>query len=502
MNCAEHLDRSEMDFPAPVCLPPTSSRLLRHRPEGVLVIGGADRRLHDLIAGPDARERSIHHPQFHKSSPPKRRSSSNLLPKNLLLDQKDFWTAPVHFSEKQWDWALPSILVGGLLIKADQNIEGHVPTNKSTVSHSVTASNAGVAALVAGGGGLFLLGHLQHDDQKRETGILAGEAAIGAFADNELFKYAAGRERPFTGSGTGRFFVGGDSFPSTHAAVSWAIASVIAHEYTGPLTQLLPTAWPAASVPHAGLGKNISRPTSLSAALWVGTWDTRSSVPTPITATRRWQNMASFISPWKMKNSNPCAKRGTWVRAYVPLDSWVYPAVERLSALGYVTTQSFSLRPWTRLECARLVAEAAKNSADTDAPAEVEQLYRALAHEFGFESELMNGERNLSAQLESVYSRFLEISGTPLTDNYHFGQTLLNDYGRPYQHGFNAIDGASGWATAGPLVLYLRGEYQYAPSGPAPTQVMLNFFNGTDAWPTGPALPMDQSAASASWTRI
>ena len=126
-----------------------------------------------------------------------------------------------------------------MFIKADRSIEKHVPTSKSTISHAVTYSNAGVAALAAGGGGLFLLGHLQNDDQKRETGILAGEAAIGAFLDTEVFKYAAGRERPFTGSGTGRFFVGGDSFPSTHASVSWAIASVIAHEYPGPLTQFL-----------------------------------------------------------------------------------------------------------------------------------------------------------------------------------------------------------------------------------------------------------------------
>src|SRR5262249_50172900 len=26
------------------------------------------------------------------------------LPKNLVLDQKDFWTAPLHFSHKQWEW--------------------------------------------------------------------------------------------------------------------------------------------------------------------------------------------------------------------------------------------------------------------------------------------------------------------------------------------------------------------------------------------------------------
>ena len=119
----------------------------------------------------DEPETPVSSAQPFEQSPPVQIKS---LPKNLLLDQKDFWSAPLHMSEKQWDWALPSVLVGGLLIKADGNIEKHVPTGKSTVSHSVTASNAGVAVLAAAGGGLFLLGHLQKEDQKRETGILAG----------------------------------------------------------------------------------------------------------------------------------------------------------------------------------------------------------------------------------------------------------------------------------------------------------------------------------------
>ena len=412
------------------------------------------------------------------------------LPKNLVLDQKDFWTAPLHFSEKQWNWALPSVLVGGLLIKDDNNIEQHVPTSRSTVSRAVTASNAGVAALTLGGAGLFLLGHLQNDDQKRETGILAGEAAVGAFLDTEVFKYAAGRERPFTGSGTGRFFVGGDSFPSTHAAVSWAMASAIAHEYPGPLTQLF-------AYGVAG---------SVSAARWAGQKHFASDVI--ISSALGWYmgyqvfrsrshysnaDIARYGRFYKGEDDEtfkPFRKTGNMGSTYVPLDSWSYPALERLAALGYIDTQSLSLRPWTRLECARLVAEAARHGADMDAPAQIDQIYQALAKEFGRESALMNGERNLDAQLESVYSRFLGVSGAPLTDNLHFGQTLLNDYGRPYQEGFNAVDGASGWATAGPLVLYVRGEYQSAPSGPAPTQPMLNFFNSTDGWPTTPALPV------------
>ena len=42
---------------------------------------------------------------------------------------------------------------------------------------------------------------------------------------------------------------------------------------------------------------------------------------------------------------------------YVELDSWIYPAIERLAALGYIQDEFLGLRPWTRVECARLVQE-------------------------------------------------------------------------------------------------------------------------------------------------
>jgi Capsule assembly protein Wzi/PAP2 superfamily len=412
------------------------------------------------------------------------------LPKNLFLDQKNLFTAPLRMTEKQWEWVVPGLLVGAGLIASDKTLENHVPKNLTTASHAVTASNAGVAALAASGAGLFLWGHLKSNDQQRETGLLAGEAAIGALADTELLKYITGRERPFVGTSPGRFFVGGDSFPSLHASVSWAIASVIAHEYPGPFTQLL-------AYGVAG---------GVSASRWAGHQHFASEVV--ISSALGWYMGRQVFRSHSRYSDADIARYGTFNRAeeseetetahktrtmgssYVPLDSWAYPALERLAALGYIQTESLSLRPWTRLECARLLAEAAAHNANTDSPAEVQQLYHALSQEFGYESGLMNGSRNLNAQLESVYSRFDEISGTPLTDNYHFGQTRLNDYGRPYEKGFNAVDGASGWATAGPLVLYVRGEYQSAPSAPAPTPAMLDFFNRTDNWPTSPGLPV------------
>jgi len=40
---------------------------------------------------------------------------------------------------------------------------------------------------------------------------------------------------------------------------------------------------------------------------------------------------------------------------------------------------------------------------------------------------------------------------------------LVNDYGRPYQPGFNTVDGAAGSVEYGRFSLYARGEYQHAP---------------------------------------
>ncbi len=67
-------------------------------------------------------------------------------------------------------------------------------------------------------------------------------------------------------------------------------------------------------------------------------------------------------------------------------------------------------------------------------------------------------------RVESVYSVARGISGTPLRDSYHLGSTIINDYGRPYQGGFNNYSGVSGYASAGRFLLHVRGEFHEAPS--------------------------------------
>src|SRR5580658_671881 len=92
---------------------------------------------------------------------------------------------------------------------------------------------------------------------------------------------------------------------------------------------------------------------------------------------------------------------------YVPLDSWIYSAFERLAAEGYVQSAFLSLRPWTRLDCARLIEEAEDQTADlpvTDIPAtsDVFELLRDLKLEFAPELERRSGKPNREFHLESL----------------------------------------------------------------------------------------------------
>src|SRR5882672_6230060 len=153
---------------------------------------------------------------------------------------------------------------------------------------------------------------------------------------------------------------------------------------------------------------------------------------------------------------------------YVELDSWIYPALERLAALGYIHSEFSDMRPWARVECGRMVQEAGMVlDVNPGGSSEAQRFYRLLRNEFELELGEMSGARGEGAvHLESLYSRVVGISGKPLNDSYHFGQTLINNYGRPYQEGFNSYNGFSGYAVAGRFVIYTRGEFQHAPAAP------------------------------------
>ena len=69
---------------------------------------------------------------------------------------------------------------------------------------------------------------------------------------------------------------------------------------------------------------------------------------------------------------------------YISMDSWIYPAMERLYSLGYIDTAFLGLRPWTRLSCLHMLERSqAKIDGAADSPGnrEAHQLFNTLARE-------------------------------------------------------------------------------------------------------------------------
>ena len=188
---------------------------------------------------------------------------------------------------------------------------------------------------------------------------------------------------------------------------------------------------------------------------------------------------------------------------YIPVDSWVYPAVLRLYSLGYLDHVFLGMRPWTRASLAHMLEDAQEQIQDADenrTPAmdEAQGIYEALTRFLHQDIPTPCGAHRGNSRVESVYSVARGISGTRLRDSFHLGSTIVNDYGRPYENGINNYSGASGYASAGRFLLYARGEFQGSPSGngyPSALAEALATLDGTtDFFNSSTPIPYNQQA--------
>jgi hypothetical protein len=128
-------------------------------------------------------------------------------------------------------WELPVAAVTGLLItKVDQPADRRI----QSASLERTAgrwSNIGLGMELAAGTISYGVGCHSGDHYLRDTGFKA-LAATGAASVIDLgLKVAFDRQYPDGTTSEGKFWGGGRSFPSGHAATSFAFASVLAHRY-------------------------------------------------------------------------------------------------------------------------------------------------------------------------------------------------------------------------------------------------------------------------------
>lgn len=134
---------------------------------------------------------------------------------------------------------------------------------------------------------------------------------------------------------------------------------------------------------------------------------------------------------------------------YVPADSWVYAVAERLIARGEFPNSGLGMRPWTRRQFAELLLRSEDSESE-----DIRALRQEFAHELG-----INGS---GVFVDSFYVRSEQIMGRPLTNGFDFGQTVVNDFGRPNREGQNFIAGVDLHARSGRFFAAMRTELHYS----------------------------------------
>jgi Capsule assembly protein Wzi/PAP2 superfamily len=371
----------------------------------------------------------------------------------VLDDQKYIWTSPLRLRLKDAEWLTPLVGITTGLIMTDRTAS-HEATRGSHQQIENDFSNAGLGMLGLTAGSMYISGIRTGNDHMRETGLLSMEAGVDALGVDEALKYAFLRQRPFDGTGAGRFFQsGGSSFPSAHATTAFAMATVMANEYPGPMTKLLAYGT-ATAISFARVGAQQHFPSDVFVGAAMGyligrSVEKRHHDPT-IDRFGTFESEAPPLSLDSMSSS------------YFELDSWIYPAIERLAARGIVRGEFLGLRPWTRMSVYRMLEGIDAQGLDNSSAILVNSLQTELTRE----AELDAGKQNRAIALDRVYSRTQYLSGTPLNDGFHFGQTLADDFGRPYGEGWQQITGFEARAEQGRFSYFVRGEYQHSPGIP------------------------------------
>lgn len=187
----------------------------------------------------------------------------------------------------------------------------------------------------------------------------------------------------------------------------------------------------------------------------------------------------------------PVCEPATLDSPYVPVDSWIYPAIMRLYGLGYLDTVYLGMRPWTRSSIERMMEDVSARISDAEdysepTSSEALQIYNAIDRDLHPDMSGPCGVLQGHVRIESAYTAVRAISGTPLHDSFHLGQSIINDYGRPYENGLNNYTGLSGYASAGRFLLYARGEFQGAPSATGYSTGLASVLSAVDGIPLNP----------------
>ncbi len=143
----------------------------------------------------------------------------------LLQDEKEIWSTPIR--PETWKSPRTYLFIGlsAVSFSLDDEPARRLRENPSfRCFNDAVASTPGDLTLALFPAAVWAAGAASGNRSISDFGQKISRAAIAGFAVSTVIKGATLRDRPHTGKVYG-FWEGGNSFPSGHATVAWAIAA-------------------------------------------------------------------------------------------------------------------------------------------------------------------------------------------------------------------------------------------------------------------------------------
>src|ERR1700722_9234661 len=146
-----------------------------------------------------------------------------------LEDTKLYFTSPLRWDEEDWLYFGGALVAIGAAHSFDERVRDHFATGSKAILNNEDKKSlrdaAPTVAIIAGTG--LYASFIDDQDGYRETWALI-EAGAFSGATAEVFGYATGRQRPDATTSANEWGKGGDSFPSLHTTVAFAVGTVFA----------------------------------------------------------------------------------------------------------------------------------------------------------------------------------------------------------------------------------------------------------------------------------
>jgi membrane-associated phospholipid phosphatase len=147
-----------------------------------------------------------------------------------LEDAKLYFTAPLRWDEQDWIYFGGALVAIGAAHSFDERVRDHFATGSKAILNGGEDKNslrdaAPTVALIAGTG-LYAAFIDDRNGYREAWSLIEAGAFSGVTA--EALGYATGRERPDATTSPNKWGKGGDSFPSLHTTVAFAVGTVFA----------------------------------------------------------------------------------------------------------------------------------------------------------------------------------------------------------------------------------------------------------------------------------